>query len=81
MNGSILKLHQLLVSEIRLPPPKNPPTATENTWNLDAFKSLKRTFLHEKKKRNWQIGAMLLISLLALFNKLTRLHFRTITCQ
>ena len=56
MNGSILKLHQLLVSEIRLPPPpKNPPTATENTWNLDAFESLKRTFLHEKKKETGKL--------------------------
>lgn len=47
--------------------------------------NLKTMFLHEKKKketkRNWQIGAMLIISLLALFNELTCLHFRTITCQ
>ena len=35
----------------------------------------------KETKRNWQIGAMLIISLLALFNKLTCLHFRTITRQ
>ena len=42
---------------------------------------MKKKKKKREKKRNWQIGAMLLISLLALFSKLTRLHFRTITCQ